>query len=199
MAPRRLSAVLLLVVVCTACSTSRGVRLDTGQGPPLEHRPPTSYKPLRVEPEAFEEAVTQLMLEVRLTLRPPQQGVWVQASYPGRNEDARWQGLMGKSFGGLCEAGQRQESCLSLLDDVMGLSEWDKLGVALGLSIDPLKESTSLRKANCWSYHTPGVAQRSCTPSPVADAPCSPLVKRRSLFRDLRASAFRSRRTVATI
>ncbi len=143
MAPRRLSAVLLLVVVCTACSTSRGVRLDTGQGPPLEHRPPTSYKPLRVEPEAFEEAVTQLMLEVRLTLRPPQQGVWVQASYPGRNEDARWQGLMGKSFGGLCEAGQRQESCLSLLDDVMGLSEWDKLGVALGLSIDPLKESIS--------------------------------------------------------
>jgi hypothetical protein len=30
-----------------------------------------------------------------------------------------------------------------LLDDVMGLSRWDKLGVALGLSLDPLKESIS--------------------------------------------------------
>jgi hypothetical protein len=65
----------------------------------------------------------------------------VRASYPSDAPDTRWQRLMSKSFGGLCEPGQRRENCLSLLDDVMGLSEWDKLGVALGLSIDPLKES----------------------------------------------------------
>ncbi|HEX8699184.1 MAG TPA: hypothetical protein VF815_10135 [Myxococcaceae bacterium] len=50
---------------------------------------------------------------------------------------------MSKSFGGICEPGQRRDNCLSLLDDVMGLSEWDKLGVALGLSLDPLRESIS--------------------------------------------------------
>jgi hypothetical protein len=50
---------------------------------------------------------------------------------------------MSKSFGGLCAPGQRRENCLSLLDDVMGLSEWDKLGIALGLSLDPLRESIS--------------------------------------------------------
>jgi len=48
---------------------------------------------------------------------------------------------MRKSFGGLCEPGQRRDHCLSLLDDGMGLGEWDKLGVALGLSLEPLKES----------------------------------------------------------
>ena len=50
---------------------------------------------------------------------------------------------MSRSFGGFCKAGQRRADCLSLLDDVMGLSKWDKLGVALGLSIEPLKESIS--------------------------------------------------------
>jgi hypothetical protein len=50
---------------------------------------------------------------------------------------------MSKSFVGLCEPGRRGEHCLSLLDDVVGLSEWDKLGVALGLSLDPLRASIS--------------------------------------------------------
>ncbi|WP_255208429.1 hypothetical protein [Myxococcus sp. AM009] len=47
---------------------------------------------------------------------------------------------MRKSFGGLCEPGQRRDHCLSLLDDGLGLGAWDKLGVALGLSLEPLKE-----------------------------------------------------------
>jgi hypothetical protein len=67
----------------------------------------------------------------------------VRASYPGNDEGVRWQRLMRKSFLGLCKAGQRGEHCLSLLDEVMGLSEWDKLGVALGLSLEPLRESIS--------------------------------------------------------
>jgi len=50
---------------------------------------------------------------------------------------------MSKSFGGLCKPGQRKQHCLSLLDDVIGLSEWDKLGVSLGVSLDPLRESIS--------------------------------------------------------
>jgi hypothetical protein len=109
----------------------------------LEYRLPTSDKPVKVGAEAFEEALTHLMLEVPLTLPPPPQGGWVRASYPSNDPATRWQSLMSKSFGGMCEPGQRRETCLSLLDDVLGLSPWDKLGVALGLSIDPLKESIS--------------------------------------------------------
>jgi len=137
----RLIATVLLVTLSTGCATPPVVRLDTGQGAPLEYRPPASHKSVKVDAAAFEEALTQLVLNAPLTLRAPQQSWLVRASYPTDNADSRWQRLMSKSFGGLCEPGQRREDCLSLLDDVMGLSEWDKLGVALGLSIDPLKES----------------------------------------------------------
>lgn len=96
---------------------------------------------MEVDAEAFEEALTQMVLDAPLSLRPSRQGGWVRASYSGEDPDTHWQRLMSKSFGGLCESGQRRDDCLSLLDDVMGLSEWDKLGVAWGLSIDPLKKN----------------------------------------------------------
>lgn len=138
----RLIAAVVLVALLNACASQRVVRLDTGQGAPLEHRSPSNTS-VTVDEDAFEEALTQLALEVPLALRPPQQGGWVHAAYPSDAPDSRWQSLVSKSFGGLCEPGQRKETCLSLLDDVMGLSRWDKLGVTLGLSIDPLKESIS--------------------------------------------------------
>jgi hypothetical protein len=138
----RLTAAVLLLALLNACASTRVVRLDTGHGAPLEYRPPTS-KSVKVDAEAFEEALTQLVLEAPLTLRPPQQGWLVRASYPSDDPDTRWQRLMSKSFGGLCKAGQRREDCLSLLDDVAGLTEWDKLGMGLALSLEPMKESIS--------------------------------------------------------
>jgi hypothetical protein len=139
----RLTVAVLLLALLNACATPRAVHLDTGQGARWEYRPSISSQPVKVGAEAFEASLTQLVLTEPLTLRPPQQGWLVLASYPGNGENTRWQRLMGKSFGGLCEPGLRREDCLSLLDDVLGLSEWDKLGVALGLSLDPLKESIS--------------------------------------------------------
>jgi hypothetical protein len=137
----RLTAAVLLLALLSACATPRRVRLETGQGAPLEYRQPSSNKSLEVDAEAFEESLTQLALNMPLTLRSPQQGWLVRTSYPGKDDDARWQRLMSKSFGGLCEPGRRRDNCLSLLDDVLGLSEWDKLGMGLALSLDPLKES----------------------------------------------------------
>jgi hypothetical protein len=143
MAPHLTAAVVLLALL-NACATPGGVRLDTGQGAPLEYRPPTSSKPVKVDAETFEQALRQLVQTEPLTLRSAQQGWVVRASYPGFDADTRWQRLMGKRFGGFCKPGQRRADCVSLLDDVMGLSQWDKLGVGLALSIDPLKESISL-------------------------------------------------------
>jgi hypothetical protein len=140
---RRLIAAVLLVALSTGCATQRVVRLDTGQGAALEYRPPTSNESIKVDAEAFEEALTHLVLNTPLTLRSPQQGWLVRASYSSSTEDTRWQSLMSKSFGGLCNPGQRKDSCLSLLDDVMGLSQWDKLGMGLALSLDPMRESIS--------------------------------------------------------
>jgi hypothetical protein len=138
-----MAVAVLLFALSTACATPRGVRLDTGQGAPLEYRAPTSNKSVKVDAAAFEEALTRLVLNAPLTLRSPTQGWLVRVSSPSNDAEMRWQRLMSKSFGGLCKPGQRREDCLSLLDDVLGLSEWDKLGVALGLSLDPLKESIS--------------------------------------------------------
>jgi len=126
----RLGVTVLLLALLTACATPRAIRLDTGQGSPLEFRPSSSDKSVKVDTEAFEEALVRLVLEVPLTLRAPQQGLLVRASHPGDTVDTRWQRLMRKSFGGLCEPGQRRDHCLSLLDDGMRLGEWDKLGVA---------------------------------------------------------------------
>jgi len=137
----RLLVVVLLLALLNACATPPVVRLDTGQGAPREYRPPSSAPSVKMGAEAFEEALTQLVLDVPLTVRAPQQGWLVRASYPSDDVGTRWQRLMSKSFGGLCEPGQRRDTCLSLLDDVLGLSEWDKLGIALGLSLEPLKES----------------------------------------------------------
>ncbi len=135
--------VVALLLLSTGCGTARMVRLDTGQGVPREYRSAASNKSVQVDSDDFEAALARLLLETPLTLRPGQRDWLVRASYPRGNEDPHWQRLMSKSLGGLCEPGQRTEACLSLLDDVMGLSEWDKLGVALGLSLEPLRESIS--------------------------------------------------------
>ncbi len=131
---------VLLLALVTACATPRVVRLDTGLGAPLEYRPPTSNESVRVDAEAFEEALARLVLNAPLFLRSPQQGWLVRASYPGNGGDP---GPTSRSFGVLCGPGQRGVGCLSLLDDVVGLGEWDKLGVSLGLALEPLGESIS--------------------------------------------------------
>ena len=100
-----------------------GEDMVTGMTFPLEYRPPTANKSVKVDAEAFEEALTQLLLEAPLTLRPLQQGGPARASSPSDGPDTRWQRLMIKSFVGICEPGQRKKTCLCLLDDVMGLSK----------------------------------------------------------------------------
>ncbi|MDY7233163.1 restriction endonuclease fold toxin 5 domain-containing protein [Hyalangium rubrum] len=137
MAPR-LAVVFLLVL--SACSTPRGVRLDTGQGAPRQYVPPTRDRFVEVDADAFEQALSRLVLEAPLTLRPAPKGGLVRASYSADPGQPSWQHWMRKSLGGVCGVGQPKDGCLSLLDDVMGLSEGDKLAVALGLSLEPMRQ-----------------------------------------------------------
>ncbi len=137
----RLAGVVLLLSLAIGCGTARVVRLDTGQAAPLEYRPSASNKRVKVDAQAFGDSLAQLVLHAPLTLRTSQQNWWVRASYPRSDQDTQGQRLMSKGFGGFCKPGQRGGNCLSLLDDVMGLSPWDKLGVALGLSLAPMRES----------------------------------------------------------
>jgi len=132
---------LLLLAMGSACASPHRVRLDTGQGAPLEYRPTASSRSVEVSEGAFEQALEQLVLASPLTLRPPQKDGRVRTVSFDTPEVPRWQDLVSKSFGGLCAPGQPRHTCISMLDDLMGLSEWDKLGIALGLSFEPLRES----------------------------------------------------------
>jgi hypothetical protein len=107
----------------------------------MEHEPPTANASVQVGADAFEHALQQLVLEMPLTLSPPRTGWLVRTSTADSTADSRLQHLVSKSFGGVCKAGQRRSECLSLLDDAMGLTEWDKLGIALGLSFGPMRQS----------------------------------------------------------
>ncbi|RKH69598.1 SitA5 family polymorphic toxin [Corallococcus aberystwythensis] len=136
----RVHLAVLFLALLSACATPRGrVRLETGEGPPVEHSPPSSARAVTVDADAFGKALSDLILVTPLRLRASRSGGWVRASYPG--SDARWQHVTDRGFGGFCEPGARRGDCISLLEDVMGLSEWDKLGVALALSLDPIKAS----------------------------------------------------------
>jgi hypothetical protein len=139
--PYRWIATFLFLALLNACATTPRVLLDTGQGAPLEHIPPRSSQSVEVSENEFEQALPKLVLEAPLTLRPPHQGWLVLTSASGSDTEARQRSLMRKSFGGMCRPGQPKEDCLSLLDDIMGMSPTDKLVVALGLSFDPMRES----------------------------------------------------------
>lgn len=142
MAPR-VTVVVFLVMSLTACGpAARVVRLDTGRGAPLEYRPPAATKSVAVDAAAFEDALAHLVLDMPLTLRAPEQGWLVRASYPGDRSDLRSLRLMAKSFADLCNAGRRGASCPSEID-YMRLDEWDRLGIALAFSLEPMKASIS--------------------------------------------------------
>lgn len=138
----RLSVAALLALLSSACTTPRVVHLDTRPGSVLEYRPSSWNKSLDVNEDAFTRALTLLVLESPLTLHPAEQATWVHSSFWNASEPPpRWQALVSKSLGGLCKAGQPKDGCLSMLDDLMGLSELEKFGMALGLSFDPLRDS----------------------------------------------------------
>jgi hypothetical protein len=85
----------------TGCASTRVVRLDTGQGRPLEYVPASWDASVEVSEDAFEEALVRLALEVPLSLRPSQVGGWVRASSSGYGTaaDKVWQLALRKDYG----------------------------------------------------------------------------------------------------
>ncbi len=131
----------LLLLLLTGCASTRGVRLETGEGRPLEYMPSTWDSQVEVGRAAFEEALTRLVLEVPLSLRPSQAGGWVRASSVGPTLDTTWNLALRKDYGRWCRAHESPGDCLSLLEDGLGFGEMDRLTVALGLALEPMRES----------------------------------------------------------
>ncbi|RKI71602.1 hypothetical protein D7X55_08845 [Corallococcus sp. AB049A] len=138
---KRLVVSVVVLALLSACASRPGIRLDTGEGRSIEYVPHAPARPVVVGTGAFEEALSTWVLEFPLALRSERQPWLVRAAHPGGTPDASWRSLMRKGFGGICRTTQERDDCLSLLADVSTLSDVDKLGVALGLSLGPLKAS----------------------------------------------------------
>jgi hypothetical protein len=132
---------LLLVPLLAGCASTRVVRLDTGDGAPLEYAPPSSDASVKVDSDDFEEALARLVLAVPLSLRPTQAGLLVRAGAWGPAADATWQQVLRKDYGRWCQARESAGDCLSLLEDGLGMGEMDRLTMAMGFAVDPMREA----------------------------------------------------------
>jgi hypothetical protein len=135
---RAVSVVLLLVL---GCASPRVIRLDTGEGRPLEYVPPTWDRSVGVDKRDFEHALARLVLEVPMSLRPSEAGLLVRASTYGATLDSTWHGVLRNHYGRWCRAHEAVGDCLSLLEDGLHFSPTDKLSLALGMSLEPMRES----------------------------------------------------------
>ncbi|MFP2906630.1 hypothetical protein ACLESD_16510, partial [Pyxidicoccus sp. 3LFB2] len=66
---------LVLLPWVAGCASTRVVRLDTGEGRPLEYAPASWHASVRVDSDDFEEALARLVLAVPLSLRPSHAGL----------------------------------------------------------------------------------------------------------------------------
>jgi hypothetical protein len=132
---------LVLVPLLAGCASTRVVRLDTGEGAPLEYAPASSDASVEVDPDDFEEALARLVLAVPLSLRPSQAGLLVRAGAWGQAADATWQQVLRKDYGRWCQARESAVDCLSLLEDGLGMGGLDRLTLAMGFAVDPMREA----------------------------------------------------------
>ncbi|SEK95100.1 Restriction endonuclease fold toxin 5 [Stigmatella aurantiaca] len=131
----------LLLVVASACGSSRWVRLETGEGPAREYAAPSWNKSVKIHEDEFEEALGALVLEMPLAIRSMQARWLVRTSHSAHEGDMAWHVLLRRSHGGVCAAAGPSQDCLSPLEDVGRWGDRDRLMVALGLSLRPLKRS----------------------------------------------------------
>ncbi|MDC0713099.1 hypothetical protein POL68_31845 [Stigmatella sp. ncwal1] len=109
----RWGGVLLLGYLMVGCATSRVIHLDTGEGPPIVYTPPKSVEPIEVDEGAFQKVMTQLVLDMRFSLRP-QEEARPRVRLASWDSEPRTQG---RDYGAWCSRQDSPGECLSLLED----------------------------------------------------------------------------------
>ncbi|MCY1029927.1 Tox-REase-5 domain-containing protein [Corallococcus sp. BB11-1] len=139
---RRSGVWMLVLVLVTGCASGPTVRLRTGDGQVRTYTPRTSAQRIPIQEGAFKEALAQLVLDVPLTVRPSRLGRVVRArTGDGALMDEGLGFLLRDRYGKWCRAHEAPVDCLSLLEQGMGFSAMDRLTFAVGMSLDPLRES----------------------------------------------------------
>ncbi|ATB50288.1 AHH domain-containing protein [Corallococcus macrosporus] len=161
---------LVLALAVTGCSTTRLVRLDTGDGPPLVHTPFTEdhATPVELNDDEFEEAVVALARDVRPfsnPLRearqrfgvPERSGVYLYEKRGPRlipqEEERDANGLrllesyadddLTRAYGRWCERKSQPGDCLRLLAEGPLLASDGKYSLAMAIAMDSVWDETA--------------------------------------------------------
>ncbi len=129
---------MLLFVLLTGCASGPTVRLRTERGT-RTYAPATGDRRVPVSAREFEEALTRLVLEVPLTVRSPR--VVRAVAKKGAELDRGLGFMLRDGYGRWCRAHESSGDCLSLLEDGAGFSSMDRLTLAVGMSLEPLRAS----------------------------------------------------------
>ncbi|RKG70740.1 hypothetical protein D7V80_04035 [Corallococcus sp. CA054B] len=128
----------MLLVFWVGCASGPTVRLRTEQGT-RTYAPVTWDRRVPVSAREFEAALARLVLEVPLTLRSPR--VVRAVAKKGAQLDLGLGFMLRDGYGRWCRAHEAPGDCLSLLEDGAGFGELDRLTLAVGMSLDPLRAS----------------------------------------------------------
>ncbi|WP_434782007.1 restriction endonuclease fold toxin 5 domain-containing protein [Corallococcus caeni] len=128
----------LLLVFWVGCASGPTVRLRT-ERETRTYVPATWDRRVPVSAREFEEALTRLVLEVPLKVRSPR--VVRAVARKGAELDRGLGFMLRERYGRWCRAHEAPGDCLSLLEDGAGFGELDRLTLAVGMSLEPLRAS----------------------------------------------------------
>jgi hypothetical protein len=147
--------VVLCLALLAGCGTpARVIRLDTGGGEPIVRPLSSRSEPVAVDGDALGEALAELVLDVPLSIRPEQAGRRLLASSGDWSVvDVSLQRALRRDYGRWCERYETPGDCLSLLEDGLGMDEFDRLRIAVAFALEPawegivqaVREATDLR------------------------------------------------------
>ncbi|WP_223641274.1 AHH domain-containing protein [Corallococcus sp. EGB] len=162
---RSWAVVMLLLLLGTGCSATRGVRLKTGRGAPVVHVPRTDVAPVELEEGAFTEAVRTLAEDAPVASRPRDEAYRLFAGSFSMKAYARVRGRLGlvsvagpsraslwmedgerelaSAYGRWCQRKQTPGDCLQLLEGRSALDEDGRRSLAFAIALDSVWEETA--------------------------------------------------------
>ncbi len=131
-----------LLMLATGCATTRVVHLDTGRGQPIVYTPVKSA-PVELDEVAFEDAVAQLVLGLRLEVRneelPQDERLSLLASASGLVDGAQGRKVP-PSYARLCQQQGAPDGCMGLLAGGLTPGPMERRMLALSFAFDSIWE-----------------------------------------------------------
>ncbi|NMO19568.1 AHH domain-containing protein [Pyxidicoccus fallax] len=108
---------ITILLLTAGCATTRVVHLDTGQGPPIVYTPPES-EPVEVDEAEFKDAITRLVLDMRLDVAFQETGQDARRTLlasTGAVIDGSGERTVPPTYERICQRQSDPDECLSLL------------------------------------------------------------------------------------